>query len=270
MEYSDLYSMMEYLQYGTNLHIGVLFFGGYYNEMLKVPHKQMIHASPLCDEFKSYPNGYKRCFRCRNMAIKKAMQTKAPFGGLCINGIYEYTRPVIINDEVASIIYIGNISDGKNGYEKIRHNIGEKQSLLKTMEENFGIEKCEAVGKLLESYIRVLLEKYRSHSKNNTVVENIKNYIDSNLEFDIDINRIAQIFHYNKWYLGRMFKKETNQSFSDYVNSRRLETACYLLKNSEDTVLNISYKVGFNNVTYFNRLFKQAFGITPTDFRHKV
>lgn len=46
---------------------------------------------------------------CRNAAIKKAMRLKKEFGGFCINGVYEYIHPVIINDYVACIIYIGNI-----------------------------------------------------------------------------------------------------------------------------------------------------------------
>ena len=107
MEYSKLYDLINYLQYGTNLHIGVLFLGSYGNDMVKLPHRQEIHAGVLCDEFKT--QNFDRCYRCRNKAVYKALKTKKDFGGVCINGIYEYTRPVVINDEVASIIYIGNI-----------------------------------------------------------------------------------------------------------------------------------------------------------------
>ena len=134
MEYSKLYDLINYLQYGTNLHIGVLFLGSYGNDMVKLPHRQEIHAGVLCDEFKT--QNFDRCYRCRNKAVYKALKTKKDFGGVCINGIYEYTRPVVINDEVASIIYIGNIYDEEKiellSTEQIEH-------FVKMAENNYNI-----------------------------------------------------------------------------------------------------------------------------------
>ena len=123
MEYNSLWDMITYLQYGTKLHIGVLFFGNYGNEKCALPHKQTIHASRICDEFKSCAGGFERCFRCRNAAIRKAHCTKVAFGDLCINGVYEYTRPVVIGKDVACIIYIGNILEETKGYEKLKKNL---------------------------------------------------------------------------------------------------------------------------------------------------
>lgn len=265
MEYSKLYDMINYLQYGTNLHIGVLFLGSYGNDMVKLPHRQEIHTGVLCEEFKT--KNFDKCYRCRNRAIYKAIKTKTDFGGVCINGIYEYTRPVIINGEVASIIFIGNIFDEEKGYDKLKLHIGERDWLFDTLEKDFPEEKCKEVGKLLESYIRVLLTNYTLKQESNPVIDNIKNYIEDNLEFDIKISHIAKIFHYNEQYLGRYFKKETGKSFSDYINLRRLRKAQHLLENSDDTVIAIANKSGFNNVTYFNRIFKKIHGTTPTEYR---
>ena len=73
MEYNSLYELITYLQYGTGLHIGVLFFGNYGNQKCILPFEQTIHASAICDEFKSRPGGLDRCFRCRKAAIKEAL-----------------------------------------------------------------------------------------------------------------------------------------------------------------------------------------------------
>lgn len=268
MEFSNLYDMITFLQYGTNLHIGVLFLGNYGNQKLQLPFKQKIHSGTVCNHFKASEGGYKKCYACRNLAINKALRTKTAFGGFCINGLYEYTHPVIINNEVACIIFVGNILDQEKGCAKLLKKLGDNAFLINTMEVGFGIKNCEAVGALLESYIRFLLEKY-PNTASNPLIENIKNYIDSNCEFDLKISRVAEIFHYNEQYLGRLLKKETKMSFNDYVNVRRLEQAKVLLKTSSDTILSISLKVGFNHVTYFNRLFKRAFGVTPTQYRKK-
>ena len=267
MEYSKLYDLINYLQYGTKLHIGVFFPGSFGNDMVKLPHRQEIHASTLCEEFKS--KDYNRCYRCRKRADYKALKTKCDFGGVCINGIFEYVRPVVINDEVACIIYIGNILNTKKGLPRLLKNTGGQEWLLDTLEKDFDIDKCKESGKLIESYIRVLLENYPKNSKSNPIIDNIKSYIENNLEFDIKISDIAKLFHYNEQYFGRFFKKETKMSFSDYLKLRRLKKAEYLLKNTDDTILLISNKSGFNNVTYFNRIFKKAYGVTPSEYRKK-
>ena len=269
MNYSTLSDLITYLQYGNNLHIGVLFFGEYGNDKLTLPHKQKIHASPVCEVFKARYGKTRKCNKCRELAIKKAMTTKEAFEGLCINGIYEYTSPVIIDENVACIIYIGNILDSGKGRTTLKRNLKEKEFLLDSMEKNFSLAQCQALSSLLESYIRFLLEKFPAISSNaiNPLIVNIKNYITANLEFHFDSSHIAEVFHYNEHYLRRLFKKETGMNFSDFVNRQRLDRAKFLLTHSDDTILSISNQVGYNNVTYFNRLFKKNFGITPTAYR---
>ena len=269
MEYNSLCDLITYLEYGTKLHIGVLFFGNYGNEKCILPQKQTIHASKICDEFKSYSGGLERCFRCRNAAIRKACRTKEAFGGLCINGVYEYTRPVVIGNDVVCIIFIGNILEETKGYGMLKENITDKDYLLDTLEKKFTFEQCETIGSLLETYIRTLLKSISlTHLNNfNPLIENIKNYIEANLEYNIKISQIAKTFQYNEQYLGRLFKKEVQMSFSNYISKRRIERAKLLLKETDDSIINIALEVGFNNVTYFNRIFKKYLKMTPSEFR---
>lgn len=269
MEYSNLYELIQCLEYGTNLHIGVLFFKDYGNEFCQLPFQHTIHAREVCDELKSKgKQEFKRCFRCRNLAIRKAMTTKKPFGDICVNGVYEYTHPVVLQGDVACVIYIGNILAEGKGQEKLEKQLGEKRGLIETLEERFSYQRCSTVGNLLESYIRFLLEKYGYRNRStNPLIENIKNYLQSNLEYDISVSHITSVFHYNRQYLGRLFKKETGFSIKEYILIQRMERAKTLLENSSDTVIEIANRVGFNNVTYFNRQFKARFGVTPSQYR---
>jgi len=269
MEYNSLYDLITYLQYGTKLHIGVLFFGNYGNEKCILPSEQTIHASKICNVFKNCAGGLERCFRCRNAAIRKAHFTKKSFGGICINGVYEYTRPVIIGEDVACIIYIGNILDETKGIKKLKKKLSGRDYLLDSLEKNFTFEQCEVLGSLLETYIRTLLNSVPSVNFNNfnPLIENIKNYIEANLEYDINITQIAKTFKYNEQYLGRIFKKETQMSFCNYINIQRIERAKILLEKTDDSVINIAITVGFNNVTYFNRMFKRNLSMTPLEYR---
>lgn len=267
MTYRTLEDMITFLERGTKLHIGVLFYGNYGNEMCKLPHTRGIHQSPLCNEFKTKSKrDYKRCFACRNLALKKALAQKTDFGGICINGIFEYTRPVLIDGEVACVIYIGNYFDKENK-EKLYSKIGENISLIESLEKDLTKQDIETICDLIEGHIITLLEKYNDSSKTNPLIENIKNYILFNLDYDISISLIAEIFHYNKLYLGRLFKKETGKSITDYINLQRLKYACQLLTTTNQSIISIASLTGFNNVTYFNRLFKNVYGVSPKTYR---
>ena len=103
----------------------------------------------------------------------------------------------------------------------------------------------------------------------NPLIENIKNYIEENLEYKIDLSRLALMHHYNEKYLGRLFKKKTGKSFCEYTTERRLERSKFLLSNTNTTIISIAEQSGFQSVTYFNRMFKKSFGITPTQYRTK-
>ncbi len=270
MKYSTLNDLIDYLEYGTKLHIGVLFFGNFGNEKLLLPPEKTIHPSPICSEMKEHPNGYRRCFYCRNSAIKKALATKEPFGGLCINGIYEYTRPVVMDGDVVCMIFVGNILPDGERSDKLRRSVRGNEELIDTTEKGFSESRCEDIGALVESYIRMIFEVCPTKKEKENfdpLVENLKNYIEANIEYKIDLELLAQIFHYNEKYLGRLFKKKTGLSFSEYVNLRRVERGKELLISGNDTVINISSRIGFNNVTYFNRMFKKHYGVTPSEYR---
>ena len=56
-------------------------------------------------------------------------------------------------------------------------------------------------------------------------------------------------------------------SIKDYIVSQRIENAKILLENTDSRIIHISGKSGFNNVTYFNRMFKSIVGMTPKEYR---
>ena len=64
-----------------------------------------------------------------------------------------------------------------------------------------------------------------------------------------------------------VFKKETGVSFSNYLLNVRLEKSKELLRKGNIRIYEIAYSVGFNNDQYFNRVFKDKYGITPLMYR---
>jgi AraC-like DNA-binding protein len=96
----------------------------------------------------------------------------------------------------------------------------------------------------------------------------IYNYIDENYDKKPNVNEIAKTVGLSTPAFCRYFKKQTNMTFTDFVNNYRINQAqIFLLKDY--SVTEVCFQVGFESLSYFNKLFKQHSGKTPTEFKKK-
>ena len=113
----------------------------------------------------------------------------------------------------------------------------------------------------------MLYEKYPSKkSDDNLLIENLKAYILSNLEYDLKLDDIAPLFFYNQVYLGRLFKSKTGMTISEFINQERIKRAKILLC-SNLSVTEVAIKIGYNNVSYFNKVFKSLVSLSPLQYK---
>ena len=246
------------------------FFKQYGNNMTDRPLTYSIHNTAVCNMLKSTPSGLDSCIRCRTIVLKKCIRYQKSFGGLCVKGVYEYCRPVIKDGIVVAVIFVGNILMD-NVHQRLKLHKHVETSLFKTMEQNFTEEDCIRIANLIETYILFLLEQYGDTHKKpfNSLIVNIKNYIEENLLQEVSMDSLASFFGYNKKYLGRLFKANTGMSISEYCNNRRISIAKKLLSDSSLHIADIAGQCGFNNVTYFNRAFKKITGLSPKEYRSR-
>lgn len=263
MEYSTLYDLITCLEYGTKLHISVVFFNDCGNFKTELPTERVIHSKPYCQFMKTTSKGLRRCVSCRNIALKKAVDGKKAFGGLCINGIYEYCHPVIDDGAVLAVIFIGNILSA--GSTRRLEPCG---AFWETFEGHFSEAQCRQFCSILENHIKLLVHEYQNmKTEFDPLIHNIQNYIEEGLYYDVSVGDLASAFHYNKKYIGKVFKKHTGMTINEYLNGKKLKKAEELLKGSGLPVTEISARSGFHNVTYFNRLFKKRHHMSPTQYR---
>lgn len=265
MEYSTLLELISGLELGTKLHISVVFLGDHGNPMTDLPPERVIHAKAFCDRAKAMERGLNRCYRCRNLALDRAVRTGIPFGGFCVNGIYEYCHPVMVEGAAAAVIFIGNLLPGPH-----RRQPAWIDGFLGEFETHVSPEDCGRIALILDRHIRLLL---RSCSKTRASYEpllvNILHYLEEYLASDLSVRRIAAFFGYSEQYLGKWFKQRMGVSIRAYIRERRLERAEQLLTGSNLSVTQIAAMTGFDHVTYFNRLFAAKHGLSPTVYRRK-
>src|SRR5712692_2583003 len=101
----------------------------------------------------------------------------------------------------------------------------------------------------------------------NAKIQVAVNFVDGNLNRDIYVAELARLVGLSPSRFSHLFKMEVGMSFIQYLEKARLERARELLEQSFLTVKLISFQVGCNNPDYFERLFKEAFGVTPSQYR---
>ncbi len=91
-------------------------------------------------------------------------------------------------------------------------------------------------------------------------------FIEENFSKECSLYTLAQTTSYNYVYLSKLFTKHTKMSYTEYVNRRRINEACYLLANTSKSMLDIAYECGFDCLRSFNRNFKRIIGVTPSSY----
>lgn len=248
------------------------------------------HTSCFCQNAKLTAEGLRSCLRCKAASLRKAIAKKETYVGQCYLGITEIVRPVMVNDKMVCVIFLGNLilNDQKSNILSIVSKTCEftgadSRLLINCLQSAQPINKKDLpeynyILDVLEHLIKSFVSQPSGRkntaktspiylSTNHWAIEAVENYI---LEFynkDLNLTQLANLYFLNPDYLCRLFRKETGLSFSEYVNKTRIERAKELLELTTNEIMDISTEVGFANVTYFNRIFKNFTGVAPGKYR---
>lgn len=104
----------------------------------------------------------------------------------------------------------------------------------------------------------------------NKILEPALTYIEKNYQENITLQKVAEISNVSSYYFSRLFKKELGVNFSIYLKQRKIEKGKELLIQTSLPIENIATKLGYYEAGYFTKVFKQAEGITPSEYRKGV
>ncbi len=267
----------------TKIHICIHDISGILrHERLQIDAKYCTHTKPVCNAAKSTPVGFDACIACKDASNRRAASGE-DFSRRCPFGIYEIIRPAVIDGKVKCIIYLGNLSenvgDSKVRAEKTCNDLGIKShDIIKELHNTELINSddrdksyYEKLADFIRDFITELYNSSDTESDNITekrhwCVEKAEDYILKNYENSMTLSSVASLYFINEKYLGRIFKKQTGKTFHQYLTDVRLGHSIKLLAENH-SVISVSHMCGFVNVTYFNRCFKEKYGISPGEYR---
>ncbi len=99
-------------------------------------------------------------------------------------------------------------------------------------------------------------------------VQKVSDYINEHFKDDLRLQTLADLAGMTPAAFSRFFRLRTHRSISEYIIDVRLGYASRKLADSTMSILEVCYTSGFNNISYFNRIFKRKKGCTPTEFRN--
>ena len=109
--------------------------------------------------------------------------------------------------------------------------------------------------------------KDEKKAKQSEAVTEMTEYIRLNYKEKLKLSELAKRYNYSLSYISKKFKDETGVGFSEYLQRIRIEQSCRLLENSDLRISEVAARVGYDNVKFFNKVFKETLDLTPREFR---
>ncbi len=119
--------------------------------------------------------------------------------------------------------------------------------------------------RIIVNFSRLVLSE--NNIKHERVILNAVKYINENYHKKISLEDLSNAVYMSPPYLSKIFKEEMKCSFNTYLNNVRIEKSKYLLLHTNDLLVDIALATGFDNQSYFTKVFKKNVGISPAKFR---
>lgn len=119
------------------------------------------------------------------------------------------------------------------------------------------------------SYVEVAIQQIREEREKRTwsVLDRAITYMKGKYHEELSLEDVADHVHLNPYYFSKIFKKQTGETFIDYLTKLRIEKAKEFMQDSQLSMKEVCYLVGYNDPNYFSRVFKKVTGLTPSEYR---
>lgn len=145
------------------------------------------------------------------------------------------------------------------------------RGILTQYKERSSYYELMAEALLIEALVYLNQEKDRGiiTSEKHRRVDSMKQYISTHYREKVTKEELGDVINTTPNYAATLFKSVTNQTISEYVHNHRMKTAIYMLTESQLMISEIADYLGYNDVSYFYRIFKRSTGSSPSDFLHE-
>lgn len=279
----ELLSIQKDLISITNMGIVIIDIDGEYIT-------EKTNYSEFCKVFRKNSTLSLFCEKCDLKALNKVLLSRTPYIYKCHSGLIDVIIPILYEGEIIGAFLIGQFLLENNQefeLEKIlKENIG-KNIDLKLLQEKYkeltviSLEKLESIIRIVTYstyYIADCIKNKKWLEMKNTVskvkielsnskIAPIIKYINEHINENVSLSLGANLCNMSQSQFSRTFKKETGKTFKEYVLLKKIEQAKFYIKTTDKSFSEISDFLGFEDSSYFTKLFKKYEGIPPKEYK---
>ena len=146
----------------------------------------------------------------------------------------------------------------------------DKKTINKKMEEIYSCHHFSDIEEILTSVQNEIIKKLEDERKSpKHVIQIVKKYIQEHYQEDLSLNLLSEQVYLSPGYLSEIFIQETGCGINKYIKNLRMEVAKDLLNHTNMKVNDICHNVGYQNLSYFVRSFREHFGASPEKYRQR-
>ncbi|MDF2648158.1 MAG: response regulator [Paenibacillus sp.] len=151
------------------------------------------------------------------------------------------------------------------------HTVDEEFDLLPQIAGLYSLENTDKVVSWIHSRSEVFQLDCMKwlQSNNQNIIGKAIRYIEDNYMNDCTLTEVAEFIHLSASYFSNLFKKETKESFINYLTKFRMDKAKVLLSNTSMKIFEIAHSIGYDDPNYFTAVFKHTQQMSPGEFRKK-
>lgn len=242
------------------------------------------HYCSFCRNVRYLENGRECCNQSdRTQVVEFANSYIEPFFSTCHMGITEYIIPIKHSGRLISTIFLGQCNIiGETDFNTIAKNVrrlnGNPEEFRPYSDELPQVSRADLLhtGRLLTVCVEKIINEYGtdlvstlSEQTDSNLVTDAINFMKNYYMLPISSSDISDALSVSLPYLSRLFKEKTNTTLLQYLTEIRINHAKHLLTESDISLQNISYNVGFNDQNYFTRVFQKKTGSSPLKYRKR-
>lgn len=252
--------------------IRIVLYDKYFHKILAYPEANCAFCAIMHDRAKqkcqqSNIQSFNRCIERGKLQIYR-----------CHAGLIEATAPIKHEENVIAYMILGQLTDQQNR-DLLEKEIEscckdceiDPKELSKAIQsiKFLGNKEILAASKIMEACASYILYSGIISIQKEQFIQKMDNYINDHIQEDIKIETLCREFHVTRTKLYNLMERYLMTGIATYVRKKRMETAMYLLRETNESITEISSAVGFPNYNYFCQVFKKETGLTAKEYHRK-
>lgn len=128
----------------------------------------------------------------------------------------------------------------------------------------------ELIIRIVQTETKTFYSKNAHKLASNNRIAHVVNFIKENIREQIQVEQLCKIACMSESNFYRVFKEELGIAPIEFIIEERIKLASSLLKNPEFRIKDVYFESGFNSLSYFNRMFKKKFKVSPSEYKHQA